>query len=299
MMRWPIVLFTVFGAVSASAQSIPRDTPVALMVLREVSARTATPGLRFPLETIDPVIVDNAVVIPAGTQAWGEVVDAEPPGTGGRGGRISARLLYIEAGDRQVRVDGNASTETRRSSRDVTALSASIGPFALLARGHDARIKAGARVTGFVVAAPVGAMTRVLPSDTPVVLQTLTALSSETASRGDRVALAVAEPVRIGETVMIPAGARAFGEIVTADRKSGFGVGGRLAVALLYVEVGDRIIRLTGKRATEGRNGPARGLSGSAFVGAVAVAITGRRAEIPAGTRIEGRTLRDADVPLP
>jgi hypothetical protein len=282
----------------ASAQSVPRDTPVALMVMREVSARTAKPGMRFPLETMEPIIVDGTIVVPVGAMAWGEVIDAEPAGTGGRGGRVSARLLYVEAGGRRLSLEGRASTDVRRSSRDVTALSASIGPFALLARGHDARIKAGQYVTGIVSGEPVPRAGPVLHANTLVTLETLSVLSSETVARGDRIALAVVDDVRMGDVIAVPAGSRAYGEIVAADRKGAFGVGGRLAVALLYIELGAQIVRIEGQAERDGRNGPVRGLSSSALVPALTVGLTGRRAEIPVRTRIEARVLYDTDLPV-
>lgn len=301
MLRWCLAPILIAICGQAIAQ-LPRDTPVALMVMREVSARTATPGTRFPLEVVNPVTVEGQVAIPAGARAWGEVVSVEPAGTDGRGGQIEVRLLHVEAGGQQIRLEGRSSTEARRSTRDMAAMSATLGPFALLAKGHEARIKAGERLTGFVAdgtVEPALAKGIVLRAETPVTLETLTLLSSENVTRGDSIALAVLDPVQIDGITVIPAGARAFGEVVMADPKSGFGVGGRLGIALLYVEVGGRIIRLDGQAAWSGRSGPARGLSSSPLAGAAAVAVTGRRAEIAAGTRTTGRVLRDTLVPIP
>lgn len=301
MVRWWLALTLIALCGQATAQ-LPRDTPVALMVVREVSARTANPEMRFPLEVADPVTVEGRVVIAAGSRAWGEVVSVEPAGSGGRGGQIGVRLLYVEANGTQIRLEGRSSTEARRSTRDMAAMSATLGPLALLAKGHEARIKAGERLTGFVAdGSPEPALAKgiVLRAETPVTLETLTPLSSENVVRGDRVALAVLDPVQIDGITVIPAGALAFGEVVMADPKSGFGVGGRLGIALLYVEVGGRIVRLDGQAAWSGRSGPARGLSSSALAGAAAVAVTGRRAEIAAGTQVTGRVLRDTALPTP
>ena len=54
------------------------------------------------------------------------------------------RLLYVEIGGERVPLSGSAAAEARNATRAVSALSASIGPFAWLAKGNDARIKAGA-----------------------------------------------------------------------------------------------------------------------------------------------------------
>jgi hypothetical protein len=282
--------------------SMPADRPIDLMVMQEVSAKTATPGTRFRLETVNEIQVGSEVAIPPGAQAWGEVIDAEAAGAGGRGGRIAVRLLYLEAGGQRFRLDGASSTDARRSTRDVAALSASLGVFAIFAKGHDARLKAGEIVTGFVVddraPSPQDRGFVLLPSDTPVTLETLSIVSSETGSRGDRVALAIAEDVLVDGRVAIPKGARGFAQIVRADAKSGFGVGGRLALQLLYVESGQHIVRLRGTMSWSGRHSGTRGIAGNVFTSAAAVAITGRRAEIPAGTRIKGQVLRSVAVPL-
>jgi hypothetical protein len=285
-------------ALSIIAMPARADTPVELIVMQEVSARTAKSGMRFRLETVRPVTLDG-VTLPIGATGWGEVVEVEAAGTGGRGGRIGVRLLSLESGGRQWSLEGRSETDVRRASRALTALSASIGPFALLAKGHDARLKAGEIVIGYVKEEPIvsGVDVVMLPEGTAIWLETLTVLSSETLARGDLVPLAVSDDVTIDGIVVIPKGTRAFGQAVRAEPKTGFGVGGRLALELRHVEVGDRIVRLSGDARWAGRNSATRGTSSSAFAGAVAVAITGRRAEVPVGTRIAGTVLRDTAIP--
>jgi len=297
MLRWLIFAcacaLSVGGAVGQVA-----ETPVELMVMQEVSARTATSGQRFRLETVKPLTI-GAISLPAGAAAWGEVIDAEPAAQGGRGGRIAARLVSLEWHGQSWPIEGSSGTQTARTSRSVTALSASIGPFALFAKGNDARLKAGEIVIGYVrtdAASPAVEM-KTLAAGTSIWLQTETVLSSQTTARGTIVPLIVVQDVRVDGVVLIPKGARGFGQVVRADAKAAFGIGGRISLELRHIEVGNRIVRIDGERNWSARNGPARGLSSSAFTAAAAVAITGRRAEVPAGTRIGAVVLHDTALP--
>jgi hypothetical protein len=306
MLRYALILAGLLIATAQGAQAnTPRsqEIPIELMVMREVSAAVAKPGELFKLEAINDVRTDDRVLIARGAIAWGEVAEAVAPGAGGRGGRIAIRLLYVEANGLRVPLDGASSIEARRSNRDVAALSASLGVFALLARGHDARFKAGEIVTGFVVtenaASPPAGASIMLPAGTAIMFETLSVLSSETSVRGDRVTLLVAEDVVLDNIVIVPKGTRGFAQIIRTEPKAGFGVGGQLGLELLYIEIGARVIRLRGTASWSGRARETRGIARSVFTSAAAVAMTGRRAEIPAGTRLEGQVLRAVVLPLP
>jgi len=288
--------------VARASPAFPSETPVALMVTREVSARTSRVGDLFPLEVTAAVVLVSGVQIPAGALAWGEVVKAEPAGRGGRGGRIAIRLLHIETSQGRITIDGTSAAERLNSSRDISALSASVGPFALLAKGHDARLKAGEIITGFI---PPRANLRdtnsdrdvVLSADTPIELVTVDVLSSETAVRGDSFKMTVGRDVRVGERIVIPKGTSAYGVVTVVDRKAAFGSGARLTVTVSYIELDGRVVRIRGEQTSEGRNAPARGLAQSAFTGAIAVALTGKSAKIEAGTRLSARLRQDERFP--
>ncbi len=153
--RWWFAGVAALLAVAAAPPvTIPRDTPVALMVMREVSSRDA-PGTRFKLRTTEPVTLGGTVVVPRGTLAWGEVVRAEASGPRGRGGSIAIRLLYLKLGDRRLALDGESAVQARDMRREATIAAAGMGalaPLGLMMRGNSARVKAGEMLTGFVAA---------------------------------------------------------------------------------------------------------------------------------------------------
>jgi hypothetical protein len=122
---------------------VERDTVIRLMVLNEVSSRTAGPGHRFVLRVDEPVVVGGVTVIPTGAKAWGEVMDSEKSGSVGKGGRISARLLYLESGDERIPISGESKAKGDKGSTQVAMGMFGLGPLALLAPGNNAKLKAG------------------------------------------------------------------------------------------------------------------------------------------------------------
>ncbi len=69
------------AATSAPRQIIvPSGTRIALVVENAISTKTAKPGDPVYLQTIFPVLVENRIVIPAGTYVSGEILQARRPG---------------------------------------------------------------------------------------------------------------------------------------------------------------------------------------------------------------------------
>lgn len=122
---------------------VDRDTPIRLMVLNEVSSRTAKPGTRFVLRVDEPVVVDGVTVVPVGAKAWGEVLSAETSGAVGKAGRLHARLLHIDLGGTQIPITGENEAEGESGASEVALGVLTLGPLALFARGNNAKLKAG------------------------------------------------------------------------------------------------------------------------------------------------------------
>jgi hypothetical protein len=129
---------------------VERDTLVRLMVLNEVSTRTAKPGDRFVLRVDEPVTIGGTTVIPVGTKAWGEVLDAEKSGSIGKAGRIAARLLFIDAAGAQIPISGDTKTKGEKGTTQVGFGVLGLGPLGLLAPGNNARLKAGEIFSAYI-----------------------------------------------------------------------------------------------------------------------------------------------------
>jgi hypothetical protein len=122
---------------------VEQDTLIRLMVLNEVSTRTAKPGDRFVLRVDEPVVVDGVTIVPVGAKAWGEVLSAESSGAVGKAGSLSARLLHLDLGGERIPISGENQSAGERGSTQLALGVLALGPLALLSRVNNAKLKAG------------------------------------------------------------------------------------------------------------------------------------------------------------
>ncbi|OYU15912.1 MAG: hypothetical protein CFE37_03885 [Alphaproteobacteria bacterium PA4] len=122
---------------------LPRGTPVRVMVLNEVSSRSARAGDGFVILVDAPVRLGERIVIPAGTRGTGTVIESIPSTIGGKAGRLSARVGTLTLGNRSIAISGAFGT-AGPSTRAPAALAATAAsPLTPLARGNNAVLKAG------------------------------------------------------------------------------------------------------------------------------------------------------------
>lgn len=137
------------GAPPAAPIFVDRDTPIRLMVLNEVSSRTAQAGARFVLRVDEPVVVQGVAVVPMGARAWGEVTAAEASGAMGKAGRLRARLLHLDLAGGPVPITGASEDAGKPGGTPVALGALGVGPLALFAPGNNAKLKAGDRLTAY------------------------------------------------------------------------------------------------------------------------------------------------------
>jgi hypothetical protein len=136
----------------------------------------------------------------------------------------------------------------------------------------------------------------VLQRGTEVRLETTRELNSNDAKVGDRFDLEVIEDVKLNGRTVIPAGTRAVGEVTVAKRKGMWGKSGKLETRLLYLEVGDQRIRITGASTDKGKTGTAGVVASLAVVPVAGFFVTGTSAVIP--PRTQAVATLDEDVPV-
>ena len=150
-----------------------------------------------------------------------------------------------------------------------------------------------------VIIAPVGGT--VLRAGTEVPLRMEEGLDSNNKAlrEGQQFRMSVANDVRLGNAVVIPAGSPATGEITDIRRKGMWGKSGRINARVLSVRVGDRLIRLTGNFDDKGTTGTA-GVVGALVVLPIAgFFMTGTSAKIPAGGGVKGFLDEDLQIAVP
>jgi hypothetical protein len=129
----------------------------------------------------------------------------------------------------------------------------------------------------------------VVKPGTEIVVVADQAVSSKTSNSGDQFDASVAEPVVVGDKVVIPKGARASGTVLDAKSAGKFKGSAELTVALSSITVKGKTYRLKTTEVTKSGKGrgkrTAEGAGGGAVVGALigAIAGGGKGAAIGAG----------------
>ena len=107
---------TVIGSMASVGQTtapglvtLPMGTEIALVTVTPLSSKINVKGDLITLKTADDVKVSGQLLIPAGTDAIGQISEAQAKGAMGMSGKLAVRPLYIRIGDRTVRLGGAIS----------------------------------------------------------------------------------------------------------------------------------------------------------------------------------------------
>ena len=132
-----------------AAHAVPEGTGVRLMLLREITSRTAKPGDRFKLRVDEAVVIDGRTLIPVGATAWGEITTVEKNGAAGKGGSLVARLLFIQLDGGNVPLSGDLRNKSSGNGTAVGLAVLGFGLLGLLNAGDSGRLKAGDTFTAY------------------------------------------------------------------------------------------------------------------------------------------------------
>lgn len=148
-----------------------------------------------------------------------------------------------------------------------------------------------------VTEAPTSVLLRV-PALTPVSILLDEEIASNRNRNGDRFRIVVADEVRVGEVVVIPAGSIGEGEVVHAAKSGAGGKAGELILAARFVRVGDTEIKLRSMViGGTGRDRTQTSLNVSIAAGVFGMLVRGGAMVVPAGTLATARTAADLDLP--
>lgn len=145
---------------------LQQGTPVSLRLLRDLTTKNKAlkVGDRFDLELVDPLKLGTTTVIPSGTRAVGEIMSVRNKGMWGKSGHFDARLMYLRAGDRMIRLAGSFDDKGVAGGWGAAAVSGVVFlPAGFFMTGTSAKVAAGTIVKGM------------LDEDVPVVIDTAAA----------------------------------------------------------------------------------------------------------------------------
>ena len=108
----------------------------------------------------------------------------------------------------------------------------------------------------------------------------------------------VAEPVRLNNQIIIPAGTPAIGEITEIRNKGMWGKSGYIGARAISMRVGDRTIRLNGSFDDKGVTGTAGVVAAAVFIPVVGFFTTGTSAMIASGSNVKAFLDEDIAVSL-
>lgn len=136
---------------TAFAQSVlPEGTAVQLATRDAISSKTAKKGDPVNFVVREPVVIGGVTMIPAGSSAVGEVVSARDNGLLGRSGKLEIRVSSVDVGGRQIPVRGDRNKKGSSGTLGVIGAGVVFLPLAILVRGREAEIPAGAPVDVYV-----------------------------------------------------------------------------------------------------------------------------------------------------
>ena len=125
-----------------------------------------------------------------------------------------------------------------------------------------------------------------LTAGTPITLAVSRDVNSSTHRAGDTFPLTVLNDVRVGDTIVIPRGTPAQGEITWRTGKGAFGKSGKLEFSLRHIDLNGQRIPVTGDYRQEGEGNTIATGVGIIAVGVFAGFITGKRARLPMGREL-------------
>jgi hypothetical protein len=137
-----------------------------------------------------------------------------------------------------------------------------------------------------------------VPALTPVAIRLEEAVSSNGNKPGDHFRITVAEDVRIGDALVIPAGSVGEGEVIHAAKPGAGGMAGELILAARYVRVGDIDVRLRSFAfGVVGRDQSVNSLAASMIIGPFAMFVKGGVITVPPATLGIAKTALDFELP--
>jgi hypothetical protein len=148
-----------------------------------------------------------------------------------------------------------------------------------------------------VAAAPAEKL--ILKEGADVSLKFAQDLSSKTANDDDSVGLVLDQDIKIGDVVVVKAGAKAVGTITHAKKAGMMGKAGELNMRLDYLITDSGRLRLRGTKGKEGEGKVGATVALTVLFGPIGLIKHGKDVEIKQGTPLLVYTDENYDVPAP
>jgi hypothetical protein len=145
--------------------------------------------------------------------------------------------------------------------------------------------------------APAAESAVVLKQDTPVELMALSEVTTRKAAPGTIFKMRVNRAIEVDGKIVVPVGAFAYGEVITAKSSGSAGVSGKMTAHLLCIRLGDAVIPLEGEVSAKGQGAGSAGVA-VVLVGVMGIFHRGNDAKIKAGQIVGGFVSEDVSLDL-
>lgn len=122
---------------------LPAGSQIALVTTEELSSKRHRKGDLVTLSVKEDIIRDGVTLIPRATPVVAQIIEAEEKGLMGRGGKLTARVLYLELPRGPVRLSGELGVAGKSLTGAATAATAVVSGFAFVISGKSAVIPKG------------------------------------------------------------------------------------------------------------------------------------------------------------
>lgn len=139
----------------------------------------------------------------------------------------------------------------------------------------------------------------IIPANTRLGFTLAETLSSKKVKRGDLIQLTLRDSITHEGAVIVPAGSPAVGEITRAQENGFMGRGGRLAVRMLYLDLPNGPVRVSGPLGDAGKDQTALATAVTTATLGFVFFVRGKSAVIEEGTALDVVLDREARIPLP
>jgi hypothetical protein len=140
----------ILGPAPGSVLRAGVEVPLRLEEPLNSNDKSLREGHQFRLTVANPVMLGNVVVIPAGSQAIGEITDIRRKGMWGKSGHINARLLNVRVGDRLIRLSGTFDDKGTTGTAAVVTSIVLLPVAGFFTTGTSAKIPVGAGIKSFL-----------------------------------------------------------------------------------------------------------------------------------------------------
>ena len=137
-----------------------------------------------------------------------------------------------------------------------------------------------------------------LPANTEIWLSPNAEVNTKRIKQGEKFAMSVTRDVVLGDFIVIPRGTRGYGQVSYRTGKGAFGKSGKMEFEIVELDLGGRMIPVTGHYRVEGQGNTGATVGAIVAVGVFSAFVTGHSAVVAAGTEFKAYTANALPIVL-